>query len=230
MLVGGFTYLLFQAEADKLNLERELLQFGRFDNEDKLAREMSELWKSDMTSDPKRVDTLVAVVKRLAKNVTATRLDSAFAGETLSWTRTSISHIFTQVGRINGYTFSEELYKNLQQDYVKQLEAEKVVFYEVTGIVDEWNKTEVVSRRERLLQVANKTLEVRTALAQIVSRSHQVLEKLTEKMAENTQRYNELKNQNTIVARKKMFAIAGVSVGSLLVLLTIAVYSFKRLL
>lgn len=229
MIIGAFNYLLLQAKAEELALEREMLHFSAFAKEDESANEMAEFWKSDGSSKSEPVTKIQAVVKRLSDSITTERLDDAFVRETSIEISASISHIATQIGRINGYTFGDELYKSLQQDFVKELDAEKNLLFEVTEIVNNWNKLSVERRRERLGQIFNKGLEVKTGLAQIESRSLQVLKKLTEKMAENRQKYNEIKNQITTGARKKLLAKTGISIGIALILTTIAIYLFKRL-
>jgi len=229
MLTGAGGHLLLQAKAEDLALEREMLQFSRFAKEEESASEMAEFWTSDRSSNVEPFTKLLTVVKRLSDSVTAERLDDAFVYETFIWNSTFISHIATQIGRINGHTFVDELYKNLQQDYVKELDAEKNLLSEVTEIVNNWNKLSVERRKERLGQIFNKSLEVKTSLAQTESRMLQVVQKITEKKTEHNHKYNEINNQITTVARKKLLAKVGFFTGVALLITGIALHLFKKL-
>jgi hypothetical protein len=227
-LFGGGGYLLFKAKADELALDREKLDFSLFAKEDLAAYDMAGFWKSDRTSQTEPLTLLEPVVKRLSDTVTAPRLDDGFARETAVWADESVSHIAAQIGGVTGYTFSEELYKNLQQDYAGELESEKNLLTDVAESVTDWNQLSVERRRDRLGQIFRKGLGVKTKLAQIESRSVRVLKRIDEKKAANDQKFNELRNQITANARKRLFARIGVTAGLALVLFSVGGYFFTK--
>jgi hypothetical protein len=227
-LFGGCGYLLFNEKAEALALDREMLNYGRFANEDKAAREMAGFWNSDGSSRMEPLTRIEKVVKRLSDGVTDARLDDEFVRETSIWTAESISRIASLIGIINGYAFGDELYKNLQQDYTKELDAEKSLLSDVAVTVKNWNQTPVERRTDRLRQIVGKHPEVNTAIAEIESRSLRVLKRIDDKFAENDQKFNELKNQNSTLTRKKLFARMGITLGGALVLLAITRRLIKR--
>jgi hypothetical protein len=226
MLVGGGGYLLFNAKSEELALEREKLHFSASTKEDALAYEMVGFYKSTGSSETNPLMKTAAVIQRLAVE----RLDDAFVIETYSWISASVSRMADQIGTINGYTFSDALYKDLQRDYLNELDAEKKLLSDVGEIVNDWNKLSLERRKERIGRASNKVLEIRTAQAQIESRSHQVMKELIEKVAEDRQKNSEIDNQLTIITRKKRMAKIGVGVGITLVLTTIAMSLFRKFL
>jgi len=226
MLVGGGGYLLLNAKSEELALEREKLHFSGSTKEDALAYEMVGFYKSTGSSETNPLMKTAAVIQRLAVE----RLDDAFVRETSSWNSASVSRMADQIGTINGYTFSDALYKDLQRDYVNELDAKKKLLSDVGEIVNDWNKLSLERRKERIRRASNKILEIRTVQAQIESRSHQVMMELTDKMAEGTQKSNEINNKLTIITTKKRMAKIGVGVGVALVLTAIAMFLFTKFL
>jgi hypothetical protein len=228
MLLGGAGYLLFNARSEELALESKKLHFDASTKDVAMAYEMSALYKSSGSEPLLKTG---AVVDRLYDSVVAAkRLDDAFVRETSIWIGESVSRKAEQIGRINGYTFSAELYKDLQRDYVGELDAEKKLLSDVAEMVNDWDKLSVERRKERIGRALNKALEIRTVQAQIESRRSQVMMDLDEKMKEGKQKSNEINNQLTIITRRKRMAKIGIVVGTAFILTTIAMSLYTKFL
>jgi hypothetical protein len=226
-LIGGCAYLLLQAKQEDLHFERELLQFSSSTTEDKFAVEMAEGWKSGNAYSAGQLQKLQSVVRRLSESVEAKKVDDQFVRENGAWLSESSAKAADEMGKVGGFTFTEELYRNLQQDYIREYETEKKLFSEVSDLVSDWDMLSIAERRKRFGGVAERSIGVLTPLAQIQSRSGQIIEKLLVKKKENEQRYKELHNLITTTTRKKLLARTGIVAGALLVSGLLLIYLLK---
>jgi hypothetical protein len=213
-LVGGCAYLLFHSRNERNNIDREILQFGILTQEDKHADEMGKVFRTGLFAENAQSLKLGNTINYLSSNIKVEKLEDTYAKDTLDWSTQSIARLSSEKGQIGGYTFSNELYKNLQHDELKAYEADVGLYRQINELIINWQKDSTDERRKYLAAIADKAIEEKVALSQIQTRSMQAIEQLQLKMKENEQQYNELKDKNRTWGIKSTLAIIGIAIGS----------------
>lgn len=229
-LISGSGYLLFQLPIERNSLERQISDFRSSGSEYTSFNNMSDVYLTGWFSDKNQQQHTSDVLAYLGSNISSGQLDQTFTDGTLDWISKSLPILSSEKGRIDGFVFTNEIERGVQQNMVSEYDNQIAFFDEMDGLIRNWKNEQPADRDKYLASMQQSALDSMSTLQSTLSKLSQLNTQVEVDKQNAQQKSNDLSSQVQIIWLKTMLSIAGVILGVLtLVFLTSLAINKKRI-
>jgi hypothetical protein len=156
VLIGSFTYLAFQANADLIATSQFEIDLQKQTNELDAATRINDIFNKGWFSKQSNWDDLNNTVKRLAENKQDAKLEPNYRQELISFVTQSQMQLAAELGQVQGIYVTPEPIKHHQEIIVDVYQQTIIVFKTLEDMISRWNHETPDTRTEyfRTMQYA----------------------------------------------------------------------------
>lgn len=218
LLITGFfawsvMYLAVIYPNEKYELNHEVFERQALHNEMDNEIEMNNIFLQGWFSGPDHLNKQILYIDYFEKHKTDEQLEPAFLSDALDWCEKSLTQLYNEKGKIEGYEFTGDINISEQQSYLELYAVQIDILQNIFDLMVNWNQESQVDRRERASSLLTQFHKYESSFEKLVQLGEQSVSQSELELMQYKHNYN---NQIGQIALKKSLATIGVVLGTAL--------------